>query len=67
MDDAALAEVLTRNPYFVSYRLERIVTRGEYLKSLGRLNAEAPTSWLSCTGEAGVLPACGMGPEGESM
>ncbi|PRW58056.1 mTERF domain-containing mitochondrial isoform A [Chlorella sorokiniana] len=48
-DGVALAQVLSRHPYFLSYRVERIVTRGEYLRSLDRLPAESPTGWLSCT------------------
>ena len=50
-DQEAVAQVLSRHPYYLSYRLERIVTRGEYLRSLDRLPAESPTGWLSCTGE----------------
>lgn len=65
-DQEAVAQVLSRHPYYLSYRLERIVTRGEYLRSLDRLPAESPTGWLSCTGErepnyVGVQGAPGVG------
>lgn len=50
-DEEALARVLAGHPYYLSYRLDRIVTRAEYLKQLGRLRPEAPTGWLACSGE----------------
>ncbi len=50
-DDAAVAQVLCRHPFYLSYRLERIVVRGEYLRAVGRLVAGSPTGWLASSGE----------------